>query len=56
MLMLENLVESGWVINKPALHDGDKQHRMSAIHGRLAEFTQQAIEDGKRPIGIAGDC
>jgi arginase len=53
---LENLAAPDWVINKPDLPDGDKQHRMSAIHRPLADFARQAIEKGHRPISIAGDC
>jgi arginase len=53
---LENLAAPDWVINKPDLPEGDKQHRMSAIHRPLADFAQQTIENGNRPISIAGDC
>ena len=53
---LENLAAPDWVINKPDLPAGDKQHRMSAIHRPLVDFAQQAIEKGHRPISIAGDC
>jgi len=53
---LENLAAPDWIINKPDLPDGDKQHRMSAIHLPLADFVRQAIDKGNRPISIAGDC
>jgi arginase len=53
---LENLAAPDWIINKPELPDGDKQHRMSAIHRPLADFVRQAMEKGDRPISIAGDC
>jgi len=53
---LEHLAAPDWIINKPDLPDGDKQHRMSAIHRPLADFARQTIERGKRPISIAGDC
>jgi arginase len=53
---LENLAAPDWIINKPDLPDGEKQHRMSAIHKPLAGFACQAIETGHRPISIAGDC
>jgi arginase len=53
---LEMLAAPDWIINKPDLPDGDKQHRMSAIHRPLADFARQAIEKGNRPISIAGDC
>ena len=53
---LEKLAAPDWIINKPDLPDGDKQHRMSAIHRPLADFARQTIEKGNRPISIAGDC
>ena len=53
---LESLAASDWLINKPLLPDGEKQLRLSALHKPLADFTQQSVLDGKRPISIAGDC
>jgi arginase len=53
---LESLAASDWLINKPYLPEGEKQQRLSALHMPLADFTQQSILNGKRPISIAGDC
>jgi arginase len=53
---LESLAASDWLINKPRLPDGEKQQRLSALHKPLADFTQQSVLSGKRPISIAGDC
>ncbi len=53
---LENLAAAGWVINKPDLPDGEKQHRMAAIHRPLADFAEKCIKAGHRPVSIAGDC
>jgi arginase len=53
---LENLSAPDWIINKPGLPNGEKQHRMSAIHKSLADFTRLAVENGNRPVSIAGDC
>jgi arginase len=53
---LESLATPDWIVNKPDLPDGDQQHRMSAIHRPLADFTSQIIDKGNRPISIAGDC
>ena len=53
---LESLAASDWLINKPHLPEGEKQQRLSALHKPLADFTQQSILNGKRPISIAGDC
>ena len=51
---LESLAASDWRINKPHLPDGETQQRLSALHKPLADFTQQSILNGKRPISIAG--
>ena len=53
---LQELAATDWISNKPTLPDGDKQHRMSIIHRALADFTQQSIIEGKRPLSVAGDC
>ena len=53
---LKSLASFDWFINKPILPDGEKQQRLSALHKPLAEFTQQSVLSGKRPISIAGDC
>jgi len=53
---LESLAASDWLINKPHLPEGKKQQRLTALHKPLADFTQQSILNGKRPISIAGDC
>ncbi len=53
---LELLAAPDWLINKPLLPDGDKQRRLSSLHKPLADFTQQSVLNGKRPISIAGDC
>lgn len=53
---LETLVAPDWLINKPDLSPGDKQHRMSVLHRRLAQYTAASIADGFRPVSIAGDC
>lgn len=53
---LESLAASDWLINKPLLPEGAKLQRLSALHRPLADFTRQAVLDGKRPVSIAGDC
>ena len=53
---LKSLAGSDWFINQPDLLPGDKQDRMSVLHGQLADFTVQAISNGNRPVSIAGDC
>ena len=53
---LESLIKSDWRVNKPALPDGDEQHRISSLHHPLADFVVETITNGKRPVSIAGDC
>ena len=53
---LQALAKSDWIINNPALPDGNKQVRISAIHKPLADFVSQAIPADARPVSIAGDC
>ena len=53
---LESLAAADWFINKPILPDAEKQQRLSALHKPLADFTQQSVISGKRPVSIAGDC
>lgn len=53
---LESLAQPDWVVNKPALMDGDVMHRMSAIHQPIADFVANTVASGNRPVSIAGDC
>jgi len=53
---LECLAAPDWHINNPLLPIGEKQQRMAALYGPLANFVQQSVLDGKRPVSIAGDC
>jgi len=53
---LEPLAASDWIINRALLPPGPKQQRLSALHRPLADFVQQSIATGKRPVSIAGDC
>jgi arginase len=53
---LESLAQPDWIINKPALMDGDDRRRMSALHQPIADFVASTITSGNRPVSIAGDC
>ena len=53
---LESLAKSDWTINNPALSDGTKQVRISAIHKPLADLVSEAFSADARPVSIAGDC
>ena len=53
---LEPLVEADWVINDPNLPDGSTQNRMSVLYEPLAELVSTVIQQGERPVSVAGDC
>jgi arginase len=53
---LESLAAADWLINKPFLPEGETQLRLSVLHRPLADFTQQSVLNGERPVSIAGDC
>jgi len=56
VLGLYNLLQADWSLNKPELHQGDAQDRMATIQELLAEMVYNALQNGKRPVSIAGDC
>jgi arginase len=53
---LERLKETGWFLNKPALPEGSKIERISALHAPLAAQVTDALQEDQRPVSIAGDC
>ena len=53
---LESLARPYWQLNKIDLPAGSKMDVMTAIHRPLADFAEQSIGSGNRPVSIAGDC
>ena len=53
---LEPLVEADWVKNDPRLPHGSPQSRMGVLYEPLAELVAMAVNQGERPVSIAGDC
>ncbi|MCA9932312.1 MAG: arginase family protein [Ardenticatenaceae bacterium] len=53
---LESLVEPGWQVNDPVLPVRSPQERMVALYQPLAELVATAVQQGHRPVSIAGDC
>jgi arginase len=53
---LESLVRPHWQMIKIDLPAGNKMDAMAAVHRPLADFTEQSIRNGNRPVSIAGDC
>lgn len=45
-----------WEIHQPGLPAGSTQQRMLPLMEAIASFTACAIQDGARPISLAGDC
>jgi arginase len=53
---LEDLMQPSWILNKPALPEGDTQTRMSVLHEGLAKEVEGSLVRGDRPVSIVGDC
>lgn len=53
---LLDLQQDKWLLNKPDLPTGDAQGRMSVLHASLADSVARAVQNGHRPVSIAGDC
>lgn len=53
---LHSLAGSGWLLNEPDLFGSDQQQKMSIYHHPIANFVAEAINEGERPVSIAGDC
>lgn len=53
---LEALADNTGVLNKPQLPKAETQYRMSKLHEPLANHVVRALETGRRPVSIAGDC
>lgn len=53
---LRAAASADWTLNTPALPQGDTQTRISAVNEPLARIVERAVQDGARPVSIAGDC
>ena len=53
---LEALAEPGASLVKPQPGEGDTQHRILPMLEAIAAHTTRALEHGRRPVSIAGDC
>ena len=53
---LDDLAASGWRVNHPALGSGEPQQRMVTLYKPLANFMAETIQQGNRPVSVAGDC
>jgi arginase len=53
---LEPLVEADWVKNDPRLPHGSVLNRMGVLYEPLAELVATVVQQGERPVSIAGDC
>ena len=49
-------VSQTWQHNIPTLTGSDKQQRMIELYRPLSHLVTKAINNGKRPVSIAGDC
>ncbi len=53
---LDPLAKPGWQLNKPTPVGEGQQLRLATIHEQRAMAVADAVQQGKRPISIAGDC
>lgn len=53
---LDYLIEQDWAVNRPSLPPGETQERMAALYEPLAREVAAALENGRRPVSMAGDC
>ncbi|NNG02179.1 MAG: arginase family protein [Desulfobacteraceae bacterium] len=54
---LISLAKPGWAANRPALpQGGNPQAAMSIVHKGIARHVEKILNDGNRPVSIAGDC
>jgi arginase len=53
---LDQLAQSTWIVNRPAIDGNDQASRIGAIHRPLAERVYSAANAGQRAVTIGGDC
>jgi arginase len=54
--VIDDLVQTDWVVNRPELPQGAVQERMIALYEPLATAVETAVSEGRRPVSLAGDC
>lgn len=53
---LSSVVPEGCAINGPHRIDDRSPQSMARVHRPIADFTEDAVRSGNRPISVAGDC
>lgn len=53
---IDDLATSDWQENRPVLNPGEKQERMVTLYKPLAAFIADTLQQGDRPVSVAGDC
>ena len=53
---LERLSKPDWIVNKPAIAPNEKQYRLIDLYQPLRDIVAGIIQEGDRPVSIAGDC
>ena len=53
---LESLRDPEWIVNHPALPDGNPQIRMVELYQPLAQLVETVLNSGELPVSLAGDC
>ena len=53
---LDDLFPPHWVRNTPHVHGNDEIERLVSAYAPLTEIVHHTVQDGVRPVSIAGDC
>ncbi len=53
---LSDMAQPDWWINDPGLPEEEPQKRLVHLYRPLRDFVKRALDSGRRPVSIAGDC
>jgi len=56
MPALERLAGADWQVTRPELTAGDQLPRLCELHRPLTDRVARSVQDGTRPVSVAGDC
>jgi arginase len=54
--LLNRLLKPAWIVNRPAIGEGNQSARIQAIHTPLVERVRAVAAAGGRPVSVGGDC
>ena len=53
---LADMAGDDWTINDPGFSGDGEQVRLASTHRPIAQFVARTVEQGDRPVSVAGDC